>query len=168
MAPSNSNFGAACLPREMPSLHGRHCWVAGWGVGTEGGSAQRLLNEVGVNVFSHQYCVNKSIYGNFIIEEAEICAGIPDRNNDGLADGGKDACQGDSGKSITPGRPIPRPGNLASVSSFVKSCDSNSKSGVLFLVFASKTVSHKVYSVFLYTVSFFHATHDILCVILIL
>ena len=99
MSSKDSNFGAACLPRTMPSLHGRHCWVAGWGVGTEGGNAERLLNEVGVNVFSHEYCVNKSIYGNFIIEEAEICAGIPDRNNDGLADGGKDACQGDSGNS---------------------------------------------------------------------
>ena len=93
----------------MPSLHGKHCWVAGWGVGSEGGASQLLLNEVGVNIFSHEYCVNHSIYGNFIVEEAEICAGIPDRNNDGMADGGKDACQGDSGGPlicVEQGKPI--------------------------------------------------------------
>ena len=56
--------------------------------------AKRLLTKVGVNIFSHNYCVNNSIYGNFIVEEAEICAGVPDRNGDGLTDGGKDACQG--------------------------------------------------------------------------
>jgi len=36
----NNCFGAACLPREMPDLHGRHCWVAGWGLNKEGGSGR--------------------------------------------------------------------------------------------------------------------------------
>ena len=56
-----------------------------------------MLNSVGVNLFSHQYCTTKSTYGNAIIEKSEICGGVPDLNNDGLTDGGKDACQGDSG-----------------------------------------------------------------------
>ena len=46
---------------------------------------------------SHQYCTTKSDYGNFIMSDSEICAGVPDLNGDGLTDGGKDACQGDSG-----------------------------------------------------------------------
>ena len=36
----NNCFGAACLPRELPDLHGRHCWVAGWGLNKEGGSGK--------------------------------------------------------------------------------------------------------------------------------
>ena len=36
----NNCFGAACLPRELPDLHGRHCWVAGWGLNKEGGSGR--------------------------------------------------------------------------------------------------------------------------------
>ena len=47
----NNCFGAACLPRTMPDLHGRHCWVAGWGLNKEGGSTNSILNEVGVNLF---------------------------------------------------------------------------------------------------------------------
>ena len=62
---------------------------------------KRLLTEVGVNIFSHDYCVNNSIYGNFIVEEAEICAGVPDRNGDGLTDGGKDACQGQETQALS-------------------------------------------------------------------
>ena len=45
-------FGAACIPRTMPDLHGRHCWVAGWGLNKEGGTTNTILNEVGVNLFS--------------------------------------------------------------------------------------------------------------------
>lgn len=48
-------------------------------------------------MFSHDYCVTKSDYGDFVMADSEICAGVPDLNGDGKTDGGKDACQGDSG-----------------------------------------------------------------------
>ena len=89
-------FGSVCLPRAPLAHHGRHCWTAGWGTNREGGQTTFLLNSVGINLFSHEYCMRKSTYTN-IIEKSEICAGKPDDNNDGHTDGGKDACQGDSG-----------------------------------------------------------------------
>ena len=56
------------------------------------------MREVAINIFSNQYCVEKSEYPEEDIDEnLEFCAGIPDRNNDGLIDGKKDSCQGDSG-----------------------------------------------------------------------
>ena len=92
--PSNCNncFGAACLPRELPDLHGRHCWVAGWGLNKEGGSGRvsirclldgalsqsnrsislkthlvnTILNEVGVNLFSKVFNFHHQITVQFI------------------------------------------------------------------------------------------------------
>ena len=41
---------------------------------------------------SHQYCTDNALHGG-IVQGAELCAAIPDLNNDGIIDGGKDACQ---------------------------------------------------------------------------
>ena len=95
---------------QTPPKHGRHCWVAGWGHMTEGFNVASLLQvisctifftnftnylqEVGVNLFSWEYCTEKSAYPKVINREAELCAGVPDKNDNGLIDGGKDACQG--------------------------------------------------------------------------
>lgn len=52
-----SCVAAACLPDVAP-IHGKGCWVAGWGTTTPGGGGdvnEKLL-EVGVNLLSKEYC----------------------------------------------------------------------------------------------------------------
>ena len=90
-------FSAACLPNVPPS-HGRYCWIAGYGRTGSGSRAAEELREVGVHLFSDQYCFDKSTYDETILDRrVELCAGVPDFDEDGFIDGGKDACQGDSG-----------------------------------------------------------------------
>lgn len=97
-APSTCSncYSAACLPDEAP-VHGRHCWVAGWGHTSEGQGLATKLQEVGVHLMDWNYCTSKSTYGEVVNKNVELCAGIHDTDNNGLVDGGKDACQGDSG-----------------------------------------------------------------------
>ena len=47
-------INAACLPTK-PAAHGDACWIAGWGK-TSDGSRATILQEVGVNLFSDDYC----------------------------------------------------------------------------------------------------------------
>ena len=55
-------MNAACLPAE-PGAHGDACWVAGWGTTSSGGTTATILQEVGVNLLSDDYCKAKS-YAN--------------------------------------------------------------------------------------------------------
>ena len=51
---------------------------------------------------SHEYCLNNTNPGNKnVIEGREFCGGIPDEDGNGLIDGGKDFCHGDSGGPLT-------------------------------------------------------------------
>ena len=52
--------------------------------------------QAGVNIFSQEYCLQKSKYKGRLRSD-EICAGTPDRDNNGLSDSGPDACEGDGG-----------------------------------------------------------------------
>ena len=85
---------AACMPC-MDYVPGDACWVAGWGSLEQGGNSPSKLQSVGINLFSQEYCAANTLYSS--VQDDEICAGLPDSNNDGLTDGGKDSCQGDSG-----------------------------------------------------------------------
>ena len=98
----NNCYASACLPAEDFS-HGEACWVSGWGLTEEGGDFPTFLQSVGVNLFSEQYCNEHSTpqASQGLNYEAEICAGIPDNDENGLIDGGKDSCQGDSGGPLT-------------------------------------------------------------------
>ena len=49
------------------------------------------LLSAGVNIFSQQYCIDNTIYQ--ALRPDDICAGIPDSNNDGMTEGGIDTCQ---------------------------------------------------------------------------
>ena len=86
-------YAPICLPeQDAPIPHGKACFVSGWGTLEAGGSSPEKLNAVAVNILSHEYCINNAAHGG-IVQDQELCAAIPDLNNDGIIDGGKDACQ---------------------------------------------------------------------------
>merc|ERR1711935_250790 len=90
-------YATACLPSQLPQ-HGRACWVGGWGTTRSGGSVSNKQKEVGVTVFSAEYCQNVTYYETGDIDfNVEFCAGTPDTNNNGFSGKGADSCQGDSG-----------------------------------------------------------------------
>jgi len=104
-------YASICLPEQgAPIPHGKACFVSGWGTLSAGGALPSQLQAVAVNVLSHQYCIDHA-YDDHppIIPGAELCAAVPDLDNDNLVDGGKDACQGDSGgplACIFDGQPV--------------------------------------------------------------
>ena len=80
------------------STHGQHCWIGGWGTVRSGSQYSNKLKESGVNVMSSEYCLlNSQLSLSYLRPEVEFCAGTPDRDSNGLTDGGTDTCQGDSG-----------------------------------------------------------------------
>ena len=98
----NNCYASICLPADNFS-HGEACWVSGWGATEEGGGVSEILQSVGVNLFSKQYCNDHTTPqgSGGLDHEVEICAGTPDKDENGFIDGGKDACQGDSGGPLT-------------------------------------------------------------------
>lgn len=62
--------------------------TAGWGRTSEGGSSSNILLKVSVPYIDDETC--RQAYGNSRIVDSMICAGV-------LGEGGRDACQGDSG-----------------------------------------------------------------------
>jgi len=92
----SSKVAAACLP-SAAATHGDACWVAGWGTTSSGGSQPNILQSVGVNIMSDDYCNANTSPGFALSGSDELCAGLPDCNGNNLTDEGKDSCQGDSG-----------------------------------------------------------------------
>ncbi|CBY12286.1 unnamed protein product [Oikopleura dioica] len=92
-ADNDGDVEMACVSETLPD-HGSACWIAGWGT-TESGFLSDDLLQAGVNIMDQEYCIANTGYDS--LEEDDICAGIPDLNNDGNTDGGVDSCQGDSG-----------------------------------------------------------------------
>merc|ERR1712157_583883 len=79
-------YAPICLPEQgAPIPHGKACFVSGWGKTSSGGSGPAQLNAVAVNVMSHQYCTDNALHDG-IVPGAELCAAIPDLNNDGIID----------------------------------------------------------------------------------
>lgn len=93
-AQTGATLQQACLPTSNV-VGGEACWVAGWGTTSYMGNTSNDLMSAGVNVFSQEYCIANTVY-NVLLPD-DICGGIPDSDNSGGADGGKDSCQGDSG-----------------------------------------------------------------------
>ena len=86
-------WAPACLPTGGPPAYA-HCWIAGWGITSPGGTVSNKLRETGVNIFSPEECLKTGYSASNIDFESEFCAGVPDFNGDGVTDGGKDSCQG--------------------------------------------------------------------------
>ena len=100
----NEYVGPISLPEPgQEEQSGTLCTVSGWGATVQGGSMTNVLQKVDVPVVedqglvancSGQACFNKVLvcaesYGEGEVFDSMICAGYPE--------GGKDACQGDSG-----------------------------------------------------------------------
>ena len=84
---------------------------------------------------SQEYCLNNS-YQSFLVAD-DICAGIPDLNEDDLIDGGKDSCQGDSGGPLI--CPINGRATLSGVVSRGTGCAWEGYPGLYSSVFAAKS-----------------------------
>nr|XP_023406363.1 ovochymase-2 [Loxodonta africana] len=86
--------GPLCLPEPGERFEaGFICTAAGWGRLTEGGLLSQVLQEVNLPILTQEECtmalltLKKPISG-----QTFLCTGFPD--------GGRDACQGDSGGSL--------------------------------------------------------------------
>ncbi|POI27648.1 hypothetical protein CIB84_008602, partial [Bambusicola thoracicus] len=81
-----------CLPsKEEASMLYTDCWVIGWGYRKERGRVEDILQKVTVPLMSKEEC--QARYRKRRIDDKEICAGYDE--------GGKDACKGDSGGSLS-------------------------------------------------------------------
>ena len=92
----SSSVARVCMP-STAAVHGDACWVAGWGATSSGGAGSDILQSVGVNIMSNDYCLANSTSDLSTLQADEVCAGAPDTNGNNLIDGGVDSCQGDSG-----------------------------------------------------------------------
>lgn len=133
VAPEPEKVKIACLPSE-PIAHGAGCWVAGWGTTSSGGSTSSTLLSAGVNILGEEYCENFSNNGPLMPDD--ICAGLPDTDNNGLTDPGKDACQGDSGGPLI--CPVDGKAVLAGVVSRGVGCASEGFPGLYSATFNAK------------------------------
>ncbi|XP_028586604.2 ovochymase-2 [Podarcis muralis] len=89
-----STVGPVCLPEPNETFDpGYICVTSGWGRLRENGILPEVLHEVELPILDHSECsralstLKKPVRGDTL-----MCAGFPD--------GGKDACQGDSGGSL--------------------------------------------------------------------
>ncbi|XP_055972326.1 LOW QUALITY PROTEIN: ovochymase-2 [Sorex fumeus] len=86
--------GPICLPKRGERFRaGFTCTTAGWGRLTENGSVSQVLQSVELPILTQEECVKALLsLSKPIRGQTFLCTGFPD--------GGKDACQGDSGGSL--------------------------------------------------------------------
>ena len=86
------NKGTLCLPDNLHPVHaGSICDLAGWGDLSWNGTTPETLQHVQLPIVSLKKCNEWNAY-NGIVNDLNLCAGLPE--------GGKDACQGDSGAAL--------------------------------------------------------------------
>ena len=93
----------ACLPDAAP-VHGKNCWIAGWGKVEEEAKYDHpgQLRQAGLNIFTKQVA-GRNTYARFTryprgtIQPDEFIAGLPVPPGGKRTKGGVDTCQGDSG-----------------------------------------------------------------------
>lgn len=87
-----SNAVPVCLPEENGGdFLGLDATVIGWGRLSEFGESSNVLQRVNVNIIANDVC--EFMYKPIEVTSNMLCAG--------QKDGGKDACQGDSGGSLS-------------------------------------------------------------------
>ena len=79
-------LGSACLPEDH-DVDLKMCWTAGWGSASADSGSINTPREVPLNVFPHDYCVEKT--DNEVLKYDQFCAGVPDNDENGQADGGQ-------------------------------------------------------------------------------
>merc|ERR1712117_890923 len=84
------SIGTVCLPEIGEDWEGMAGIVAGWGHTRYSGKDSKKLQQVTVDIMDNEQC--RSMYSNTEITDNMICAGTEE--------GGKDACQGDSGGAL--------------------------------------------------------------------
>uniref|UniRef100_A0A2K5CDD9 Ovochymase 2 n=1 Tax=Aotus nancymaae TaxID=37293 RepID=A0A2K5CDD9_AOTNA len=86
--------GPICLPEPREQFEaGFICTTAGWGRLTEDGVLSQILQEVNLPILAQEECVEALLtLKRPISGKTFLCTGFPD--------GGRDACQGDSGGSL--------------------------------------------------------------------
>jgi len=85
-----------CLPPTKMKITGKKGFVTGWGRIYEGGPEPSLLNVVDVPILSNSECNNMfklASLDEHVSDDIWVCAGY--------RDGGKDACDGDSGGPLS-------------------------------------------------------------------
>lgn len=85
-----------CLPTEDLKIIGKRGYVTGWGRIYDGGPEPSFLNEVDVPILSNSECnslFKLAALDEHVDEEIWVCAGY--------REGGKDACDGDSGGPLS-------------------------------------------------------------------
>lgn len=75
---SSGIVGKIAMSREGPAA-GTDVTVAGWGTLSSGGRSPILPRKVGVSVISNQDCSN--LYGDGLITDKMMCAGVPQGSN---------------------------------------------------------------------------------------
>ena len=81
-----------CLPEETDGdFLGNDATVIGWGRLAEFGESSKTLQKVNVKIISNKVC--EYMYDPIEVTKQMLCAGTPK--------GGRDACQGDSGGSLS-------------------------------------------------------------------
>ncbi|XP_030375601.1 trypsin-1 [Scaptodrosophila lebanonensis] len=121
--PVDGTLRPICMPVPGYSFEGELGIVTGWGVQAEGGLASDTLREVSVVIITQAECRNSS-YSESEITDNMICAGD-------LAEGGKDACTGDSGSPLhVPFEEEPGQYQLAGIVSWGDGCARPNTPGV--------------------------------------
>ena len=87
----NNCYAKACLPTSNQQIeHGMYCWVVG--------NPHNAFAELGVNIFSEQYCLKHSWLSKGDVDyRNEFCGGKADFDGDGYTDDGEGICGSDRG-----------------------------------------------------------------------
>lgn len=129
----NCRVRPICLPMgPQHLLIGEKCWIAGWGM-TLGHGNDDIVNEVMVPIINPILCKSSDFYGRRFHPDVMVCAGY--RN------GGKDACNGDSGGPLI----CQRNGvwTLSGITSWGLGCGQPQQPGVYTMVGHYATWLHK-------------------------